>query len=344
MKDQNRTRSFLKIISVFVLLLYWFACGTSPSSDTSSDLFEGGNSATRPTPGFAIVSGNTADSGLIVIANNSLEEGYATFSDEEGSFNLEVRQESAYRVIFFKDNDIVGTLEFPKDEAETETTTAFYVSENTESISLGTVTFEEEEEKEEKKALPKKKARPEKNPLSQEDRDKDSKTDLKDKDDDNDGIPDLEEKDTDEDGFDDDIDDDDDNDGITDWGTRYKESFTYRLIGQTVNSDLYFEYAEKITIVDSTILGNLNIVDSQDVSLDKITVEGDGLLENVIDFDLTSSHIAGNLTISLSHDGSISENTIGGNYVIQRSSQIETEDNTVEGEIIEKRTPRGRSK
>lgn len=318
------------ILWAVFIALFLVQCG-GPSSLPGSET-EGSNPATRSTPGFAIISGNTGTGGVTVTATNSLGESFSTVTSSEdsstsslttenaslessvGAFSIEVRPDLAYQILFLVDGEPID-LEFDEDSSGSKTTTTFFLPMDND-FDFGEITFDKL----------KGRARPEKNPLSAFDRDRDGQSDLFDTDDDDDGIPDH-------------LDEDSDGDGVED-DTGFEENeeedldFNFFLKGKTIRGDLTVE-AKKVIIVGAKIRGRLKIRKASEVILKDIRVDSNMKLREVSNFELSSSQIHEDLSLIDSENGFLSGNEISGDLIIINTIDLTlSDDNEIGGEII----------
>lgn len=316
-----------------ILIFLWATCGSPPSVPSSGTEgggepeFRGDNPATRPTPGFIIISGDTSDNGLTVEAFNSISEKFATKTDEEGDFGLKVREGTAYQMQFYDGDVFVAQLEFPIGDTENETTHTFTAGEDFD-LDLGKISFNGES------------ALPETNPLTVVDGDNDGVSDFYDVDDNNDGVIDLKEKDTDGDGFTDDI------DVLKEEEVNLESYFTFYLVGKTLEDDIYIREASSVTIIDSTVLGNVyiessenilidptqitgdvEISDSHEILLDQVTFHKNLILKRVKKVKLQKSHVKGNFDLEDVDGGEITNNRFDGEIHSKRSKNIKERNN-----------------
>lgn len=181
-------------IYLLIFLLFIFSCGGAGSG---SDLFEGQFGGTeignppkeRKVKGIVRVDLSCPVNQVIVLDSS---ENIQKFDiDQDCSFDFELETGKAYSLRFYKDDELIMTLQFNNGFRESE---YFFLSPADSPLDLGIIILDDA------------RAIPSRNPASQNDRDQDGRSDFVDTDDDNDSILDENELDCDQDGIIDDID------------------------------------------------------------------------------------------------------------------------------------------
>ncbi|MBI2339424.1 MAG: hypothetical protein HYU99_03505 [Deltaproteobacteria bacterium] len=344
--------STVALIGLGVLLNH---CGTDQTVGPLST-----NPATRPTPGFGLITGEVdlnsddssafsslqlpassggssipalhvnlsadgdesadGDGDVLVVLTNSMGDSFSTVTNDDGSFAVKARKETASRVELFAGGEYLATMVFGLDTKNSRTTDTLLLDNATEEMDLGVVAQRDQW------------AVPEVNPLELTDDDNDGYNDLEDLDDDNDGILDVNE--TDEDG-----------DGFVDFFSEYYDETgtlvrSFTMEGKTLNRDVDLSDLDEITIIDSTINGrvtisgsayvfidpttisDLSIADCAKVVLEELTVDANLALDTIEDLTMTSSHVKGNTSMKNIKSGAVEDSEFEGEFTADESSAI----------------------
>ncbi|MBI4411392.1 MAG: hypothetical protein HY541_02785 [Deltaproteobacteria bacterium] len=304
-------------------IIFFFSCGTDP-----------GNPATRPTPGFGLISGQIdldaedlsafsalelpassigssipalhlnlsakddladEDSDILVLVTNSTGDSFLTVANDDGSFAVKARKGVASKLEFFMGDKYLATMVFGVDTKNPQTTDTFLIDNSIEDLDLGVVTHHGRW------------AVPEMNPLEPVDSDKDG-------DEFSDSSPEEEVYAT----------------------IATIRSFT--MEGKALNRDVNLDNFDEVTIIDSTINGHvsitnaekvfidptsissLSIADSASVILEEVTVESDLALDSIDDLKIIESRVAGNTSIQNVALGAIEDSEFEGEFATDDAS------------------------
>ena len=355
----SRGKKWLVLCSALMGICFSLTCGTD---QTGLPSIGGSNPATRPTPGFGLISGvvdlnsenfeagstlelpassNTpiqalhvnlnqtdVENGLgnvLVVVSNSAGDSFSTLTNDDGSFKVKARKEVASRLEFFENGEYLATLVFQLAPENAKATDTFLLDNAAEEMDLGQI------------AQSGQWAVPEVNPLSLFDDDNDGFSDFDDLDDDNDHILDVDEQDEDGDSF------------IDYFSEYYDETgalvVSFTMEGKSLTRDVELTDLDEITIIDSTIEGHVTITDSAyvfidpttissllitncgEVVLEEVTVNEDLVLDEVENLQMVFTQVKGNTEIKNIAVGTVENSEFQGDFVADSASKIEEKGN-----------------